>query len=123
MVVLVLTQLLNIGLVPLFKHAALSLSIGIGALINALWLLLGLLKRGSYTPSPGWGRFALQVLVASALLAVYLVWAAHAFDWTQLRAHALARIGLLAMIMLGSGLVYFGATWAVGLKLAQFMRR
>ena len=55
-VVLVLTQLLNIALVPLLQHAGLALSIGLGALINAGWLLVGLLRRGSYKPAPGWGR-------------------------------------------------------------------
>jgi len=122
-VVLLITQLLNIGLVPLFHHAALSLSIGLGALINALWLLLGLLKRGSYKPSPGWGLFVLQVLAASALLTVFLMWAAGAFNWTQLQAQAWMRIGLLVLMMLGAGLIYFGAAWAAGLRLVQFIRR
>jgi len=122
-VVLVITQLLNIGLVPLYQHAALSLSIGLGALINALWLLLGLLRRGSYQPAPGWGVFVLQVLAASALLAVFLMWAASAFHWTQLQAQAWARIGLLALVLVGAAAVYFGAAWAAGLKLRQFIRR
>jgi len=122
-VVLLITQLLNIGLVPLFQHAALSLSIGLGALINALWLLLGLLKRGSYKPSPGWGLFVLQVLAASALLTVFLMWAAGAFNWTQLQAQAWMRIGLLALVLAGAGLIYFGAAWAAGLRLMQFIRR
>jgi len=122
-VVLVITQLLNLGLVPLFQHAALSLSIGIGALINALWLLFGLLKRGSYKPAPGWGRFVLQVLAASALLSVFLMWGATAVNWTQLQAQAWTRIGLLLLILVGAGLIYFGAVWAAGLRLMQFIRR
>ena len=47
-VVLVVTQLLNLWLVPRLAHAGLALSIGLGATLNALWLLLGLLRRGSY---------------------------------------------------------------------------
>ena len=121
--VLVITQLLNVGLVPLFAHAALTLSIGIGALINALWLLVGLLKRGSYKPEPGWGVFTLQVVAACALLAVFLMWANDAFAWTQLRSASFKRIGLLALVMLGSALIYFVALWAAGLKLRQFLRR
>jgi len=122
-VVLVFTQLLNLVLVPLLQHAALSLSIGIGAMVNALWLLLGLLKRGSYQPLPGWGRFALQVLAASALLVIFLMWAATAFDWTRLQAQAWTRIGLLALLVAGAAIIYLGAAWAAGLKLRQFMRR
>jgi putative peptidoglycan lipid II flippase len=81
-VVLVITQLLNLALVPLLQHAGLALAIGIGALVNAVWLLIGLRRRGSYTPAPGWGQFAMQVLAASALLAVFLMWGSSAFHWT-----------------------------------------
>ena len=121
--VLVITQLLNIGLVPLFAHAALTLSIGIGAMINAVWLLLGLLKRGSYKPEPGWGMFVLQVIAACALLAVFLMWANSAFNWTQLRSESFKRIWLLAFVLLASAAIYFGALWAAGLKLREFLRR
>ena len=123
LVVLVITQLLNLVLVPVLQHAGLALAIGIGALINALWLLIGLRRRGSYQPSPGWGLYALQVLAASALLAVFLMWSAQAVDWTGLRAEYVKRIGLLALVLLASGAIYFGALWAAGLKLRKLMRR
>ena len=122
-VVLVITQLLNVVLVPLFAHAALTLSIGIGALVNSIWLLIGLLRRGSYKPEPGWGIFVLQVVAACALLAVFLMWSNSAFGWTELRSQSLNRIGLLALILLGSFVLYFTALWAAGLKLRQFLRR
>ena len=122
-VVLVITQLLNLALVPLLQHAGLALAIGLGALINALWLLLALLKRGSYKPVPGWGVFALQVLAASALLAVFLMWAAQSVSWTALRAESFKRIGLLALVLSGSAAIYFGALWAAGLKVRKLMRR
>ena len=121
--VLVITQLLNIGLVPLFAHAALTLSIGIGALINALWLLVGLLRRGSYKPEPGWGVFVFQVIAACALLTVFLMWANSAFAWTQLRSESFKRIWLLALFLFASAAIYFVALWAAGLKLRQFLRR
>jgi putative peptidoglycan lipid II flippase len=122
-VVLVLTQLLNFLLVPIFAHAALTLSIGIGAMVNALWLLLGLRQRGSYKPEPGWGLFVLQVLAACVLLGLFLVWATSHFAWTALRGESLKRIGLLASILVVSGLIYFAALWAAGMKLRQFLRR
>jgi len=120
-VVLVFTQLLNLLLVPRLQHAALALSIGIGAVFNALWLLVGLLRRGSYKPLPGWGAFALQVLAASALLTVFLMWAANAFDWLRLPAGP--RVGLLALLVLGAALIYLGAVWLAGLRFRQFLRR
>lgn len=120
-VVLIFTQLLNLLLVPRLQHAALALSIGIGAVFNALLLLLGLVRRGSYRPLPGWGAFALQVLAASALLTVFLMWADRAFDW--LRLPAAPRVGLLALLVLGAALIYLGAVWLAGLRFRQFLRR
>ena len=121
--VLVITQLLNLLLVPWFAHAALTLSIGLGAMINALWLLLGLLKRGSYKPEPGWGVFVLQVLAGSALLLVFLLWANGALAWTQMPDEKIRRIALLTLVLLASGVLYFSTLLATGLKLRQFLRR
>jgi putative peptidoglycan lipid II flippase len=121
--VLVITQLLNIMLVPLFAHAALTLSIGIGAMINAVWLLAGLLWRRSYKPEPGWIVFIFQVIAASALLLVFLMWANGAVAWTQMPGENLKRILLLALVLSASAAIYFVALWASGLKLRQFIRR
>ena len=122
-VVLVITQLLNVVLVPLVQHAGLALSIGLGALINALWLLLGLLRRGSYKPQPGWGLFALQVFAASTLLAVLLLWGSEHFDWVAMRAHSAQRAGLLALLMCAAAALYFGVLRVAGLQLRQMLRR
>ncbi len=122
-VVLIITQLMNYAFVPYLQHAGLALAIGIGALINALWLLIGLVKRGSYKPTPDWGVFALQVLAASALLAVFLLWAASAVSWVGLKNAYLQRIGLLVAVLGASGVIYFAALWVSGLKLRQLVRR
>jgi len=121
--VLVFTQLLNIGLVPMFAHAALTLSIGLGALVNALWLMIGLIKRGSYKPEPGWGVFLLQVLAGCVLLGVFLMWANSHWDWTALRADKFKRIWLLALVLIGSAAIYLGTVSVAGLRLRQLLRR
>ena len=122
-VALVVTQLLNVALVPLLAHAGLALSIGLGALLNAGLLLAGLLRRGSYKPLPGWGVFGLQVIAGSALLAVFLMWGAASFPWTALRSQPLQRAGLMALMLLGAGAVYFIALAAAGVRLRQFVTR
>lgn len=122
-VVLVVTQLLNLVLVPWLAHTGLALSIGVGAMVNALWLLVGLLRRGSYQPQPGWGRLALQVAVASAVLALFLAWANHYFPWLALRAQSGARAGLLAAVLCACAVIYFGVLWACGLRLRPLLRR
>jgi putative peptidoglycan lipid II flippase len=95
-VVLVLTQAMNLAFVPLFGHAGLALSVGLGALVNALWLFVGLRRGGWFKPEPGWGRFALTIGIATLLMGG-LLWAAQArIDWVGLAGHEWLRIGWLA---------------------------
>jgi putative peptidoglycan lipid II flippase len=121
--VLVLTQVLNFFLVPHLQHAALTLSIGIGALLNALWLLVGLLRAGLFRPLAGWPLFVLRVLLASLALGGLLYWGAHHFDWIALRAQPLMRIGLLAAFIVGAAVCYFGVLLASGMNLRRMLRQ
>ena len=123
LVVLVLTQLMNLVFVPHLAHAGLALSIGLGALINAAWLFVGLRRAGLYTPEPGWAGFALRVIVACAFMGGGLAWAAQALDWVAWRGQPWLRIGALTACLLGAALLYFGSLVAMGLKLRQFARR
>lgn len=121
--VLVLTQALNFVLVPYLQHAALTLSIALGALVNAGWLLAGLLRRGLFRPLKGWRLFFLQVLAASMGLAGFLYWTAHEVDWIGLRAHEFLRAALLGGVLVASALIYFGAAAALGLRWRQMLHR
>ena len=120
---LVATQLLNVALVPVFHHAGLALSIGVGALLNAALLLAGLRRSGSYRPSAGWGIFLLQVAAGSALLAVFLLWASTAFPWVAWRAQPWLRVGALAGVLAVAAAIYFVALALAGVKLRQFVTR
>ena len=120
--VLAITQLFNIVLVPLFAHAGLTLAISLGALVNASALLWGLIRRGRYAPSPGWLVFLFQVVAACALLAIFLMWAASQPQWVGAHVHDLQRLAIMALVLLGSAMIYFGALWGAGLKLRAFVR-
>lgn len=122
-VVLLLTQAMNLLFVPRLAHAGLALAIGLGAMVNALWLLIGLVRRGAYRPAPGWARFSMQVLAASALLAVFLMWSAGSVNWVAFEGGALLRVVLMAAIVVGAALLYFVALMLSGLKLRQFVRK
>ncbi len=122
-VVLVATQAMNVVFVPWFGHAGLALSIGLGALVNAAWLYVGLRRRGHYRPLAGWWAFLARVVVATALLTAALVWAAQAFDWIALRAEPFERAGLLLAVLAGAAALYFAALAATGLRLAALLRR
>jgi len=121
--VLVLTQLLNLVFVPWFGHAGLALAIGCGALVNALLLLVGLHRRGSWRPAPGWLGFGLKVALGSTLMGAGLAWAAQAFDWVALGSQELLRAGALAAVLGGAALTYFGVLLLLGIRPAQFVRR
>ena len=121
--VLVLTQCLNLLFVPHLGHAGLALSIGVGALINATWLYVGLRRAGAYTPSPGWGAFMLRIVFATTLLGGLLAWAAQGIDWIGLRDREWQRIAWMAACLAGAALLYFATLLATGLRVGQFVRR
>jgi putative peptidoglycan lipid II flippase len=121
--VLVLTQLMNAIFVPSLGHVGLALSVSLGAMINALWLFIGLRRADAYLPEPGWGAFALRVFGASALLGALLWWGEHHIDWLGLAAHPWQRIGWTVLFLGGAALLYFGSLRLSGLKFRQFMRR
>lgn len=120
--VLIFTQIMNYVLVPYFAHAGLALAIGLGALLNAGLLLAGLRRQGAYVPLPGWGRFILQVVAGSALLAVFLMWAGTSMQWVQV-TQVWQRVGAMVMVIGGAGVVYLGALLLSGVQLRQFVKR
>jgi len=123
LLILVVTQLLNLVPVPWLRHAGLAVSISIGALANATLLLVGLRRRGIYQPLPGWPKFLLQVGVAAVAMAALLVPLVTAFDWVALRATPAIRIALTLAVVAGAALVYLLVLLITGMRPAQFLRR
>jgi putative peptidoglycan lipid II flippase len=125
--VLILTQVFNAIFVFGFKIgvAGLSLSIGLGAVVNALLLLRGLRKLGTYTPEAGWPLFLLRVVIASAAMGALQWWLAGYFGWVGGKGFQfeLARAGWMALSLGASALLYFGVLLLLGVKLRQFARR
>ncbi len=122
-VVLVATQLLNLVLVPRLGHAGLALSIGIGACINALWLLSGLLRRGLFRPAAGWLAFLARVSAANVAMGLALAWFAANIDWLGLQSRGFVRAGWMAVCLAGAAALYFAVLAVVGLRWRQFSRK
>jgi putative peptidoglycan lipid II flippase len=122
-VVLVLTQVLNAVFVPFLGVAGLALSIGLAALVNATWLLVGLHRCGAWVPSAGWGSYLIKVLAACALLAAVLGFGNHHVDWLALQAQPGLRIGILTLVVMGAGGVYLGALAVMGIRSSSFRRQ
>jgi putative peptidoglycan lipid II flippase len=121
--VLVATQISNYIFVPIFAHAGLTLSVGLGACMNALLLFIGLRRRGIYMPSAGWATFFVQLLGACLVLAGTMHWFSISYDWIGLRHTPLARIALLGACLVLFATLYFGMLWLMGFKYAYFKRR
>jgi putative peptidoglycan lipid II flippase len=122
-IVLCFTQLMNVVLVPYMAHAGLAWSIGLGALLNAAWLLVGLLRKGSFKPLPGWLLFGLKVMIATALLTAFLYHVASHFDWLGMRHQVGLRLGTMTLVLAASGVIYFGCLRLFGLRWQTFVRR
>lgn len=121
--VLVLTQLFNLIFVPWLDHAGLALSIGLGAAVNALSLLILLRRSGIYQPGRGWAAFCVRMLPALAALATVLWQANQHLDWVALGATPLIRAGWLAMVLGACMLAYFAALFLCGFRPKDFTRK
>lgn len=103
-------------------HVGLAVSTSLTAWINALLLLRRLRADGVYRPGPGWQRYALQLLLANALMAGIIVWASGALPgW--LAAGVWARAGHLTVVIVAAMLGYFAVLWLAGMRPADFRRR
>ncbi len=121
--VLIATQCLNVAFVPTLGHAGLALSIGLGACLNALALLIGLRRRKVYQPAPGWGRFLARVAAALAVIAGGLLWVNQHIDWLGLQSQPMLRVALLLGVVGASAVVYFAVLFALGFRMRDFRRR
>jgi hypothetical protein len=121
--VLLATQVMNLLFVPWLGHDGLALSIGLGGLLNAGWVMVGLRRRGLWRPARDWGRFLVQVGVGCAVLSVGLAAAAGAVPWVGLQAMPMLRAGGLGGVVLAAAVVYLGTLYLCGLRVHAFARR
>ena len=120
-VVLVFTQLLNLGLVPWLGAAGLAASIGLGALLNAGWLWFGLRRVGAYRPAAGWVAYALRLGLAATAMGALQWLLASRLDWLSMAK--LPRVGVMALALAGSALLYFGLLLLLRVDLRALLRR
>lgn len=123
LVVLVLTQLFNVILVPQFAHAGLALSIGLGATINALALLVLLRKHKLYTPGPGWRMFIVRFLPALGIMAAVIWTINQQIDWVALGEQPGMRVLYLMGVIIAAAAAYFITLIVLGFRAQDFTRR
>lgn len=121
--VLIITQVFNLFLVPQFAHAGLALSIGLGASINALALLVLLRRHKLYTPQAGWPVFAARLLPALGGMAAVLWLFSQRLDWVALGQQPGLRVLYLLGVIALAAVTYFMALILLGFRVKDFTRR
>ena len=124
LVVLVFTQLANLVFVPLFAHAGLALSIGLGACLNALLLWVGLVRKGLLKTHSenSWIKFLFKLTLGLCVLGGILYLGLQSHDWIALQATPILRLMLLSGWCALAGGAYFATLWICGLKFKEFLR-
>lgn len=116
---LVVTQIFNLVNVPLFSHAGLALSVGMGACFNAAVLMLTLRKRGVFTPLFGWKKLFIAIFAGTVLLVVYLGVIQHYVAWTELTCAWILKVGLILAVVVGAAVLYLGTLAAFGYRISD----
>jgi putative peptidoglycan lipid II flippase len=128
-IALLVNMVLNVVIVvPWYRsgmpgpHAGLAVATSISAFLNAGLLYRGLRREGVLTPSPGWGRFILRIIIACGVMAMLLnnfvpaavLWLEAGF-WTTC-------YWLLAAVF-GGAAAYVGVLLATGMRPAELRLR
>jgi len=121
--VVIATQLMNLVFVPIFGHAGLPLSVGLGASLNALVLWWGLKKRGTFVAQPGWLAFALKIFLASAFMGLFLNVVVSGVAWLELAVSPALRIAMVMAVVSMAAALYFTVLFALRLTPRALLRR
>jgi putative peptidoglycan lipid II flippase len=97
-------------------HAGLCLCTSLASFINAWLLYRGLRKAGVYSPTAGWQRLLLQVLVASLVMGAMLWFLSGDLDLWMARG-ALHRVVWLTFWMFMAIMVYFAMLFLMGFRI------
>lgn len=115
-VALIVNVALNFVFIGPLQHAGLALASSLASMLNAIALLVLLVKRDIYQMSPGLLKFSIRVLIANVVLALVL-WYCNSsqelwltWSWHQRFLHLFALIGL-------AGIVYAGTLFITGVRL------
>jgi putative peptidoglycan lipid II flippase len=100
-------------------HTLLALTNGVGAIMNATLLYLGLLRTNVLRRGQAMRGLLIRIVLASAVMAAFLWWfGGDVGVW--LAAPKIERVLWLAGLVAGGIVIYFAALWAMGVRAGQF---
>jgi len=119
-ITLIMTQLMNLIFITSLQHVGLSLSIGLGACLNASLLYWQLRKQKIFYPQPGWLLFICKLLVAAFIMCVALLMVLGLMPpWDSGgMVYRLFRLSIVVLVGTGS---YFSVLALLGFRIRNFM--
>jgi putative peptidoglycan lipid II flippase len=100
-------------------HALLALTNGVGAMLNAGLLYLGLLRNQVLRRGQAMKGLLIRIVIASALMAAVLWWFGGDVT-TWLVTPKIDRVVWLTGLVVGGIAVYFASLWVMGVRVGQF---
>ncbi|MEY6432573.1 murein biosynthesis integral membrane protein MurJ [Thioalkalicoccus limnaeus] len=115
LIALAANLLMSLALMAPLGHAGLALATSLAAGLNAVLLLLGLMRAGIYRPEAGWAGLCAKVGSATILMGGLLhLGAGPTADWLALGG--LERVARLFVWILLGGFVYLATLWLLGIR-------
>ncbi|MFA6302065.1 MAG: murein biosynthesis integral membrane protein MurJ [Legionella sp.] len=102
-----------------FAHAGLTLASAIAGYVNCSLLLFLLIKRKIFQPSPGWGKYLVQLFCANLVIGIYMKLMVGTVGY-WLSFAPVARLGLLMAHVLAVVVLYIIVLGITGLRPGQF---
>jgi putative peptidoglycan lipid II flippase len=122
MIAMGVNVVLSVSLVFTLKHVGLALAITLAAFVNAGLLYRLLRQHGVYRPEPGWLRYFLRIVLASALMGSVLAWGVGDLD-AWFKAGASTRALHLAVLVIGGAFVYAAVLLLLGARPRELLLR
>lgn len=118
-IVLILTQIMNLIFIGPFKHAGLALAIGIGACINASCLLFFLIKHNIYITRIKWKKFISKIIIAIIIMTISVIFSLKYLPFNFGGANYLRFLSLSSIVLIAV-MSYFFSLFLLGLRLKHF---
>jgi putative peptidoglycan lipid II flippase len=120
-VTLIATQVFNLIFVNLYQHAGLAIAIGLGACVNALLLIIYLLKNRYFSFDHYWFRFLTKLVIALSIMAMCLnIFKGDDYLWYQY-SFLDKLMNLSINIVIGAS-IYLLSLRVLGIKIEDFLR-
>lgn len=115
----IVNMILNATLIFPLAHAGLALASSLASWINTALLLIVLHRRGIYRFQAGWGKFALRLLFANAVITLFL-WFGSGNLTKWLHWHWQQRFAHTFLLGVGTIIIYLACLWLGGMRMRDF---